>query len=261
MFRWRLASALVGAPLILLAIWLGTIPLGIMAAVLTFIALIEFYLPWPNKNIFPTTGLGVVFGMSFPILAAFGLRDKWWIPALLVTFACVGIWQMFSARKTRLGVDTGITMLGVIYAGMLPSYIVLIRELANGRELLFAVVLGVWACDSAAYIIGSTFGKHPLAPSSSPKKTIEGAIGGCLAGAAVPVVFALLGLITPLQAVIIAVAAGVLSQVGDLFASMIKREVGIKDFGATIPGHGGVLDRFDGLFFIAPLVFYLLSLV
>jgi len=140
---------------------------------------------------------------------------------------------------------------------LLPSYLISIRMLDGGREIVLAAVLCVWACDIAAYCVGKLMGKHKLAPEISPNKTLEGGAAGIAAALITASVFASVGWIDWPQAAALGIVAGILAQMGDLIASMLKREVGIKDYGIVIPGHGGILDRFDGLFFTAPFIFYL----
>jgi len=261
MLKTRMITAVIGAPVILFLIYLdlGVWPIGLMVLILSTVGLIEFYAPWPSKNLFPASGLGIMFGCLFPIIATLKVTQLYQ-PILVVALVSSALWHMFSSRKTRLGVDVGLTMLGILYAGFMPSFIILIRGIANGRMLLFSLVLSVWACDIAAYAVGRTLGKNKLAETISPAKTIEGAIAGLLASVAVAVCFIIWGGLPVYKMIALGIIVGVFSQAGDLFASMIKREVGIKDFGKSIPGHGGVLDRFDGLFFVAPLVFYLFTL-
>ena len=162
-------------------------------------------------------------------------------------------------------------MLGVFYVAFLASHLVLLRELplsvgldySKGSSFVFLAFIVTWACDTGAYFVGTLFGRHPLLPRVSEKKTIEGSIGG--------LVFAVAGALLGRawfadylglgQAVILALAVGVIGQVGDLVESMIKRDADVKDTSGLIPGHGGVLDRFDGLFFTVPLLFYYLKFV
>ncbi len=259
MLKFRVLSAIIGVPIVLFIIFLGRIPVGVMVVLISAFALVEFYQPWQSKNIYPSTLIGITFGCLFPIVALFGLARYSDFLLVIMTVLAV-VWQMLSKRKTRLGVDAGLTVLGVIFAGLFPSYIIRIVSLENGRLLLLTVILGVWACDIAAYTIGKMIGKHKLAPEISPNKTIEGAVAGFVAGFAVTVSMGLLIQIGIATALTLGLVIGVITQVGDMFASMIKREIGIKDFGASIPGHGGVIDRFDGLFFVVPLAFYLLVL-
>jgi phosphatidate cytidylyltransferase len=133
--------------------------------------------------------------------------------------------------------------------------------LDGGREYVLAAVAAVWACDIAAYCFGLWLGKRKLAPDISPNKTIEGSVAGIVAAVITASVFAVIGWIDWPQAIVLGVSVGVLAQLGDLIASMLKREVGIKDYGKAIPGHGGILDRFDGLFFTAPVIYLIFVLI
>jgi phosphatidate cytidylyltransferase len=129
-----------------------------------------------------------------------------------------------------------------------------------GAWAVLFVFLTTWACDTGAFFVGRTFGRHKLAPQLSPGKTREGAIGGLLAALVVGSVLGnVLHLGSPLS-LLLGVVSGVLGQVGDLVASAIKRELGLKDFGALLPGHGGILDRFDSLLLTAPAIYYILLL-
>ena len=136
-------------------------------------------------------------------------------------------------------------LFGIVYVAVMLSFIYLTRELPGGKFHVWLIFLCSWGCDTCAYCVGMLIGKHKMAPVLSPKKSVEGAVGG-VAGAA------LLGVIYAIGALI--------SMVGDLAASAIKRNQGIKDYGKLIPGHGGILDRFDSVIFTAPVI-YFLSLV
>jgi phosphatidate cytidylyltransferase len=163
------------------------------------------------------------------------------------------------------------TMFGVLYVAYLASHLVLLRELpvvagldyATGSSFVFLAFVVTWACDTGAYIVGSAVGRHSLLPRVSAKKTVEGAVGGlafAIAGAVVAC-YTFAGYLDLTQAVILGAAAGVIGQVGDLFESLIKRDAEVKDTSGLIPGHGGVLDRFDGLLFTGPLLYYYLKFV
>lgn len=158
-------------------------------------------------------------------------------------------------------------MFHVIYAPVMLSCIYLVRSLPYGKYSVWMIFISSWICDTCAYLVGVFFGRHKLAPKLSPKKSIEGAIGG-VAGSAI--VGALYGYFVVEQAiteqqitwifVVISGVGAVISQIGDLAASAIKRNHEIKDYGKLIPGHGGVMDRFDSVIFTAPMI-YLLVLV
>lgn len=151
-----------------------------------------------------------------------------------------------------------------IYAPIMLSYIYLTRELDHGIYIVWLIFVSSWICDTCAYLVGMTIGKHKLAPTLSPKKSIEGAIGGIAGSAIVGFIYALV--LVQLNVVeqnymwifpFISAVGAVISQIGDLAASAIKRNQEIKDYGAVIPGHGGIMDRFDSVIFTAPMIYYL----
>ena len=152
---------------------------------------------------------------------------------------------------------------GVFYVGIMFSFVYQIRSMPDGAFLVWLILLSSWGCDTCAYCVGMLFGRHKLAPKLSPKKSIEGAIGG-IAGAAV--LGFLYGIFFEKHMSVIlqpgfvsacACAIGaVISQIGDLAASAIKRNHDIKDYGNLIPGHGGIMDRFDSMIFTAPAIYF-----
>lgn len=154
-----------------------------------------------------------------------------------------------------------VTVLGIVYVNWLLGYGVWLRELPSGREWLLLLVWVTWLGETAAYLVGSSVGRHPLAPAISPKKTIEGGVAqlvaSLLAAVAAPVWF--FGSLPLGRALIVGALLGVVGQVGDLVESTLKRGVGTKDTGHLIPGHGGLLDRVDSLLFNTPVLFYYAS--
>ncbi|MGI5872071.1 MAG: phosphatidate cytidylyltransferase, partial [Bacillota bacterium] len=154
-------------------------------------------------------------------------------------------------------VKTGVGLLGLVYPGVLLSYIVLIRQLPeDGLLLTIFTYIVTWSCDTGAYFVGITCGRHKLAPKISPNKTIEGAVGGVLIGSAVGTVYLLLVGFPVLPWAVLALMGSIISLLGDLFESLLKRGANLKDSGDFLPGHGGVLDRFDSMMFVAPLIYY-----
>ena len=152
---------------------------------------------------------------------------------------------------------------GVFYVGILFSYVYQIRSMPDGAVLVWLILLSSWGCDTCAYCVGVLFGKHKLAPKLSPKKSIEGAVGGTAGSALLGLIFGMLmkqymnEIAQPGLVCACACAIGaVISQIGDLAASAIKRNHEIKDYGKLIPGHGGIMDRFDSMIYTAPAVYF-----
>ncbi|MBR5967697.1 MAG: phosphatidate cytidylyltransferase [Lachnospiraceae bacterium] len=161
-----------------------------------------------------------------------------------------------------------ITMIffGFFYVALTLSYIFLVRGLQGGKYTVWLIFIGSWGADTMAYLVGRTIGKHKIVPVLSPKKSLEGFIGGVLGAVLIGVIYALIfkNSLTEefpnpvFSFAVIAACASVVSMIGDLAASAIKRDKQIKDYGKLLPGHGGILDRFDSVIFIAPIVYYLL---
>lgn len=155
---------------------------------------------------------------------------------------------------------------GFFYVAVMLSFVYQTRMLADGGVVVWLIFLSSWGCDTCAYCVGMLIGKHKMAPRLSPKKSVEGGIGGVAGAALLGVLFALAmnqwggTQANPLHYAIICAAGGMISQVGDLAASAIKRNHDIKDYGKLIPGHGGILDRFDSVIFTAPVIYYLAAL-
>ena len=148
---------------------------------------------------------------------------------------------------------------GVFYVAVMLSYIYQTRLLEGGVFTVWLVFICAWGCDTCAYCVGMLIGKHKMAPVLSPKKSVEGGIGGIVGAALIGVLYALA--INHWGGAVIGAAGGAISQIGDLAASAIKRYHNIKDYGKLIPGHGGILDRFDSVIFTAPIIYYLAVLL
>ena len=177
---------------------------------------------------------------------------------ILLMFAYVFTYPKFEAK------DVMAIFFGMFYVAVMLSYVYQIRVLESGVYLAFLIFICSWGCDTCAYCAGVTCGKHKMAPVLSPKKSVEGAIGGVLGTALLTVIYcsvfkAQMGLDTRSIVVlaVISAIAGLISMVGDLTASAIKRNYDIKDYGTLIPGHGGIMDRFDSMMITAPIIYYL----
>ena len=150
---------------------------------------------------------------------------------------------------------------GVVYVAVMLSFIYLTRNLPDGKFLVWLIFLCSWGCDTCAYCVGMLIGKHKMAPILSPKKSVEGGIGGVAGAALLGVIYAAATQGPMAEYALICAVGALISMVGDLAASAIKRNQGIKDYGKLIPGHGGILDRFDSVIFTAPAIYFLAKLV
>ena len=145
----------------------------------------------------------------------------------------------------------------VVYVGVMLSYVYQTRMLDGGKFHVWLIFLCSWGCDTCAYCIGVLFGKHKMAPVLSPKKSVEGAVGGVVGAILLGIIYAAATKGGMVEYAIICGVGALISMVGDLAASAIKRNQGIKDYGKLIPGHGGILDRFDSVIFTAPIIYFL----
>lgn len=150
---------------------------------------------------------------------------------------------------------------GVVYVAVMLSFIYLTRSFPDGKFLVWLIFLCSWGCDTCAYCVGMLIGKHKMAPVLSPKKSIEGAVGGVAGAALLGVIYAAATQGKMAEYALICAVGALISMVGDLAASAIKRNQNIKDYGKLIPGHGGILDRFDSVIITAPVIYYLAKMI
>ncbi|MBR5712592.1 MAG: phosphatidate cytidylyltransferase [Lachnospiraceae bacterium] len=217
------------------------------------------------------------------------VKAQWKVPAIISYFAAVGYYVLILLEKEEairpcvivftilllmtfvIGyprfhiTEVLIAFFGLFYVAVMLCCIYRIRVMDNGAYLVWLVFLGAWGSDTCAYCVGRLIGKHKAFPVLSPKKSVEGCVGGVFGAALICFIFALIcqdkltAVGSPLIALpVIGACASILSQFGDLAASGIKRQYEIKDYGKLIPGHGGILDRFDSVIFTAPAVYLLL---
>lgn len=212
-----------------------------------------------------------IFG-ALGVLGYYGVRyfantETYIMLTITVTIVAILFVYVFTFPKYEAN-QIMATVFSFIYAPIMLSYLYMTRELENGIYIVWLIFISSWVCDTCAYFVGVMFGKHKMAPILSPKKSIEGAVGGVVGAAAVGAIYAVvldnLGVVTGNLLWVFPVVSAVgalISMVGDLAASAIKRNFDIKDYGTLIPGHGGIMDRFDSVIFTAPMIYYLVVLL
>ncbi|MDR7421320.1 MAG: phosphatidate cytidylyltransferase [Armatimonadota bacterium] len=250
----RAAVVLLGGPIVLGAIWYGGIPLALLVVVLAVAGAEEFRRLARAAGLPTSPALGAG-ALAFPLLAAAGRWDAAWSALLAVAALAAGL-AVAGAHRPQAIAGAAADLLGAVYLGGLFAHVIVFRD-AAGFAAVLAVVAVVWVNDIAAYFVGVAWGRRPLAPALSPGKSLEGLAAGLvaatLAGAASgPALGWPVG-----RAAVLGLAVAAAAVAGDLWESVMKRSAGVKDSGDVLPGHGGILDRFDALLFGVPVGYYL----
>jgi phosphatidate cytidylyltransferase len=276
----RVLSAALLLPLLIVLIWWSVWSVAVTVALATAAGLLELYGAFRQGGYHPRVLVGL--GSAFAIIVAIGLQVSSTTDLLLpvVTFVIVLSLVAELAYHQQPGSlpSWGLTLAGAFYIAWLLSHFILLRALnapplhdtifkqlgmQPGVAWIYYACAITWLQDTSAYFVGRRFGRHKLAPILSPKKTWEGAAGGMIGAILTGIACVmLLGLpITLLQGALLGLVGGIVGPLGDLSESLIKRQVGLKDAGNLIPGHGGILDRADSLLFTVPILFYLIKLL
>lgn len=261
----RIITALVGIPVLLFIVISGGWILRFSIIALAVVGFYEFCNA-VSKKYNPMRYLGYV---SVVMIANGVLYDHQPLEIFLATLIIVVLVAVVTNYPKYTIVDASITVFGVLYLGFLFPFASLVREMAMGEFFVWLIFISAWGTDTCAYFAGSFLGKNKLAPALSPNKTIEGAAGGVIGAALLGFVYAFVygtyynNAIMPYLFVIPLVTAlgSVVAQFGDLSASTIKRTLKVKDFGYILPGHGGILDRFDSVLFTAPFIYMALYFI
>ncbi len=223
---------------------------------LALLALNEYFALMKRYRPLPLGGFLAVGAMMY---MAWFQTPRGLLAAIAIGFLLAAVSGLLIGAKPGVSVRIAVTLLGILWVGLGFAHLLMLRDLDAGREIVLTVIFGTWAGDTMAYFVGRFFGATPMVPHLSPKKTWEGFAGGAI-GTVLLVVFA--SLYTPLtaiQSLLLGVVIAVVGPAGDLFESLLKRDVQIKDSGKGLPGHGGVLDRFDALLWAGVASYYLLT--
>ena len=270
MFKTRLLSGILLVIIALITVITGGNLLFLVLLAISLIGMTELYKVFAIEKKAPGI-VGYVFAVLYYALLYFepllpGEKLNWFMMLFMAHLICQMAVLVFAYPKYNTQ-QIMAAFFGVFYVAMMLSYIYQTRILPGGVYTVWLVFVCSWGCDTCAYCVGMLIGKHKMAPVLSPKKSVEGGIGGIVGAALIGVLYALAinhwgGAGADLvQYAVIGAAGGAISQIGDLAASAIKRYHNIKDYGKLIPGHGGILDRFDSVIFTAPIIYYLAVLL
>ncbi len=260
----RLAVILFGVPCLYLITLRGGFFFLALVDVIILLGLREFYMLMQAKGYQPFEALGYFCALA---ISGYAWRQGVAVPLILTGSLLVIMTRELWRREPHRALGhIAVTVFGIMYVGWLGSHLVMMRQLPGtlgiddhvGAQLVFFSALVVWFTDTGAYLTGVAIGRHKLAPKISPNKTIEGAVGGVLAGALAGYLAShwFASFLTPFTGSMLGIGGAGVGQIGDLAESMIKRDVGLKDTAELIPGHGGILDRFDSLLFVVPVFYY-----
>jgi phosphatidate cytidylyltransferase len=268
MLKYRVITGAVGVPLIILAIWFGDpwpwFTLLIAAAALA--GTYEFYHMANFDRKEPLLYLGLLWSLALVLSPHYRNPDV--LPIVITATMLISlIWLLFRPSREKAFRNWAWTIVGALYVGWMLSYWLNLRGLADGRDWVYLAMLTTFANDTGAFFIGRAWGKHKLAPTISAAKTREGALGGLISAILAAIVIALvLNLISvklgpPFafkywQIILLGFLVGLFAQLGDLVESLLKRNTEVKESGNLLPGHGGILDRFDSLIFVGAVVYY-----
>lgn len=252
--KTRIISGLALMPLAIL-LFIGGLPLYILEAIFLFIGINEFYKAFESKDIKPIYLIGYLFVGYIFLKNTFSLNSDFLIEIVIFILFIYSITYLLRVKNNII--DICVTFFGIFYVIMGLDFVIITRNnFEMGHIYVYTIFVISFATDTFAYFSGKLFGKNKLIPKVSPNKTIEGSIGGIIGSTVCCVIFGYIFKIDIVKLGIIGFFGSIIAQFGDLFASSIKRYVGIKDYGKLIPGHGGIMDRFDSVILVAPFVCY-----
>ena len=263
-FIKRTATTIIGVFLAFLTIFWEGFPFFIVVIIIALLGLRELYSIAGKQGYKPSYILGAILILYFIFISVDDVYSlNCYIENTIITFFIIlsFIIQLFRKDFSKVLSEISITIFGSIYLGYLLSFMIKIKDLPNGNYYLISLLIVTWVNDIGAYLIGSYLGRNKIFPKISPKKTIEGSIGGIIFSIAAT--FALKNWLnlTFNELISLGLIIAVIGQIGDLFESVLKRGSGVKDSGTLIPGQGGMLDCLDSLIFTAPVFYYYIILL
>ncbi|PIE31474.1 phosphatidate cytidylyltransferase [candidate division KSB3 bacterium] len=263
MHTTRVITSIIGVIALIAIIGQGNLLVfWLVVSCATVVGLLEFYTIVQARKLpvyrLPGVLLGWLLSLNFLLVSTFENKLLTNFTITLLVLALL-LYALLTKRSLADSIPAlASTLLGIFYVSWLFSHLILLYDFKYGREFIFYLLLVVWSGDTGAYYCGKAFGKHRLAPVISPKKTIEGSIGGTVASLAASCIakWTFLPLLGYKDCVFLGLGLAIIAQLGDLCESMIKRGADVKDSGTILPGHGGILDRVDGVLCAAPVLYY-----
>ena len=266
----RISVAAVGIPLLVALSYLGGWYFFTVILLISTVSQWEFYQIQKNNNIYPQNFSGIIAGTILLLT----IQTQMWLAGSLLLIICLMMIlanEMLRHQK-NVSANIGVTLLGVLYIPMLLGSFLYLRTYLDGLfpqiehagfKFILTIFSTIWICDTFAYAFGRMLGKHKLYEKVSPNKSIEGAIAGVIGSVLVFVLVKYFNILpfSLLEVFIFGIVMGIVGQTGDLVESWFKRDAGVKDSSALLPGHGGMLDRFDSLIFVSPAMLVLMVIL
>lgn len=260
MLRQRLVSAALLLPLVVAAAWLGGLWFTAFVTLALALGAREFAAMGTLAGHRVTPWISVSIAVAFALERGL-LGGRLEAAVAVASLLTVAVWYVLHYQTPTRTEAMALTLLAGVYVGFLGSHFIALRALPNGLAWLALAIVTTWVSDTGAYGVGRALGRRKMAPVLSPNKTWEGAAGGFVTAVVCGGAIAAVARIGVGHGVVVGVLLGVFCPFGDLAISMVKRQVGVKDTGKLIPGHGGALDRLDSLLFAAPLVYLYATIV
>lgn len=256
--KTRIWTGVIGLPLLIFILYTGGFILVVGVSFLAFVGTME-YTRAINRLIRPKINVVLMIILAIMLMVTIKLDYYFLMPVLLVAFIIIFCYEILSGN---VGIQRGsATLMGLIYVPIMFGHLFLFETVNKGAYYMWLIFVIAFTTDTAAYFIGKSIGNRKIAPLISPKKTIAGSVGGVVVAALSTILYGTIlssyfSFVLPWYLyLVVGVFGSIAGQCGDLTASMIKRKVKIKDFGTILPGHGGILDRFDSILFIIPLIY------